>query len=168
MDDSQVRTVLAKAPLFAEVLDDRLVHTLAAKSRPAVFPEGATLMAEGDFGATMFVIAQGQVAVTVADKRGDEHDVAHVGAGGIVGEMSLMTGMRRNASVTALTEVSAIEITKVALEDVLSMAPELIDSFGASLSRRQAERDRVAHDAESEATIVQQIRKFFPAIFGGR
>jgi len=168
MDDIQVRDVLSKVPIFAEVLDDDLVRTLAAKSRAAVFPQGATMMSEGDFGATMFAIAKGQVAVTVAGRRGDDRDVAHVGAGGIVGEMSLMTGMRRNATVTALTEVSAIEIPKVAFEDVLAQAPELIDSLGEVLARRQAERDRVAHDADAGSGIAEQIRSFFPAIFGAR
>lgn len=168
MDDSRIREVLARVPLFAEVLDEALLHALAAKSRAVTFTPGMTLMAEGDFGSTMFAIAVGDVSVTATGRKGDEREVAGLGPGDIVGEMSLMTGQRRTATVTAETDVQAIEISKVALEDVLMRAPELIDQFGAVLARRQAERDRAVADSAAEETIVSQIRRFFPSIFGAR
>jgi len=155
--------VLATVPLFAEVLDERQLAGLAARCHLAAFPAGSILMAEGDFGTSMFVIAEGVVEVTVAGKRGEPHEVAELGPGEIVGEMSLMTGARRNATATALGDVVAAEITKVALEAILARAPDLIDSFGAVLVRRQAERDRVARDAAHGGIhdLVSQIRRFF-------
>ncbi len=168
MDDSRIRDVLARVPLFAEVLDEGLMHALAARSRAVTFTPGMTLMVEGDFGSTMFAIASGDVAVTVSGRGGGERDVALLGAGDIVGEMSLMTGQRRTATVTAESDVQAIEIGKVALEDVLTRAPELIDRFGAVLAGRQMERDRVAASEAAAESIVAQIRSFFPSIFGGR
>jgi CRP-like cAMP-binding protein len=155
--------VLAGVPLFAEVLDRDQIARLAAKCHIADFPARALLMTEGDFGTSMFAIVDGTVSVTVGDRRGKEHDVAELGAGDIVGEMSLMTGARRRATVTAITDVVALEITKVALEDILARAPDLIDNFGAVLARRQAELSRAAAEAERSGAdkIVAQIGRFF-------
>lgn len=159
--------ILAKIPLFAEVLDSDQIERLAAKSQVSEFAAGSLLMTEGDFGTSMFAVARGSVAVTLAGKRNDAYGVAELTAGDIVGEMSLMTGARRNATVTATTDVTAVEITKVALEEILARAPDLIDSFGAVLARRQAERDRAAADAArgGKDKLISQIRHFFG---GGR
>ena len=157
--------VLRAIPLFGEVLSEPLLEGLAHKCATVVFPQSSILMGEGDFGTSMFAIVDGEVEVTVADRSGDEQGVARLAEGDVVGEMSLMTGARRSATVTAITDVVALEITKYSLEAVLARAPELIDRFGDILHRRQKERDRVA---AGKADIITQIRKFFPSVFGRR
>jgi CRP-like cAMP-binding protein len=155
--------VLAAIPLFAEVLDADQIDRLAAKCHEVVFPPGAVLMTEGDFGTSMFALVEGEISVTLVDKRGGAHGVADLSAGEFVGEMSLLTGARRSATVVAKTEVVAIEITKVALEEVLARAPDLIDEFGLVLAWRQAELDRAAADVAqaNKDDLVSQIRRFF-------
>lgn len=155
--------VLAAIPLFAEVLDADQIDRLAAKCREVVFPPGAVLMTEGDFGTSMFALVEGEVSVTLTDKRGGAHGVADLSAGEFVGEMSLLTGARRSATVVARTEVVAIEITKVALEEILARAPDLIDRFGLVLAGRQAGLDRAAADVAhaNKDDLVSQIRRFF-------
>jgi CRP-like cAMP-binding protein len=155
--------VLATVPLLSEVLDPVQLDRLGAKCHVVIFPARSLLMTEGDFGTSMFALVEGSVAVTLGDRRGREHGVAELGAGDIVGEMSLMTGARRSATVTAVTDVVALEITKVALEEILARAPDLIDSFGAVLARRQAELSRAAADAERAGhdNLVAQIGRFF-------
>jgi CRP/FNR family cyclic AMP-dependent transcriptional regulator len=161
MADAQ--EVLASIPLFAQVLDEEQLERLAAKCHEVVFPPGAVLMTEGDFGTSMFALVEGEVSVTLADKRGDTHGVADLSAGEFVGEMSLLTGARRSATVAAKTEVVALEITKVALEEILARAPDLIDQFGLVLSWRQAELDRAAADVANanKDDLVSQIKRFF-------
>ena len=168
MAEDMRREVIAAIPLFAEVLSAPLLDLLAAKSTIMVFPAGAALMNEGDFGVAMYAMAAGSVVVRLTDRHGNEQTVAVLGPRDIVGEMSLMTGARRNATVVATTDVRALEITKVALEDILRQAPELIDRFGEVLSTRQAELDRIAAESDHGAhDIAHQIRRFFPSIFGG-
>ena len=158
--------ILAKIPLFADVLDADQIERLAAKCHTAVFPAGALLMTEGDFGSSMFALVEGSVSVTAAGELDDPHAVAELSPGDFVGEMSLLTGARRRATVEALTEVVAVEIPKVALEEVLARAPDLIDSFGAVLARRQAELDRAAADAAHAGPghFISQIRRFFGGV----
>ena len=161
MEDIDARSVLAAIPLFAETLDRRQLEHLAAQCEPAFFPAGSFLISEGDFGDAMFAIVEGEASVTLHDAGGGEHGVASLKPGDIVGEMSILTGMRRNATVVARTDLAAIEITKPALEEMFARAPDLIDRFGVVLAERQATRNRVAADAASHRDFASRIRRFF-------
>ena len=93
-------------------------------------------------GDSMFVIVSGEVDVSVGDDAGGgARRLALLGPGEIVGEMSLMTGARRSATVTAVTAVTTLEVTKAAIEPILNAAPALVERFAAMLERRQAELD---------------------------
>lgn len=160
MEDIDAHAVLAGIPLFADTLDARQLDHLAAQCEPAFFPAGTFLISEGDFGDSMFAIVSGEASVTLHDARGDEHGVASVKPGEIVGEMSLLTGMRRRATVMAKSDVAALEITKPALEEMFARAPELIDRFGAVLAGREAVLRKVAADAASQRDFASRIRRF--------
>src|SRR3954469_5143429 len=97
------REFLAGIPLFADALDGGQLRLLAAESHPALFLAGTRLMNQGDLGGSMFVIVKGEVSVNLADEEGHERRVATLGPGEIVGEMSLFTGDRRTATVSAAT-----------------------------------------------------------------
>ena len=169
MDTVNAEGVLAGIPLFAETLDAAQLAALAHKSGAVIFPAGSILMTEGDFATSMFAIVEGTVEVAIAGQNGGERHVADLSRGDIVGEMSLMTGARRSATVTAKTEVVALEVTKFSLEAILARAPELVERFGEILARRQAELERIAaQSAPPKEDIVGQIRRFFPSVFGRR
>ena len=162
MEEHDEHAILAAIPLFAGTLDARQLDHLAAQCRLAVYPPDSVLMAEGDFGDGMFAIVDGEVEVTFHDRHGGEHQVAVLRPGDIVGEMSLLTGMRRTATAVAHGEVVALEIGKVAFEDMFARAPELIDRFSEVLAGRQAELNRIAADADADAAAIgARIRRFF-------
>jgi CRP-like cAMP-binding protein len=160
---------LAAIPLFSGVLADSERQALVAGCEEVRFPPGQVLMTEGDFGSSMFVIEEGAVSVTASDIHGISRPVAKLGKGDIVGEMSLMTGARRNATVIALTAVGALEIPKPALESVLARRPDLVERFRPELARRQAELDRILAEAKarwhvfglSGEELVSEMRRFF-------
>ena len=158
---------LKEVPLFAGVLGEDELRFLAAQSRPAFFRAGTRLMTQGDFGGAMFVIAAGEVAVTFVDADAREQSVAKLGPRDVVGEMSLFTGDRRTATVSAVTNVDAIEITKASLERVFARAPELVDTFASVLAKRQAELSAVSgsRSKKSGDTFTRTARKAFAAIF---
>jgi CRP-like cAMP-binding protein len=158
---------LAEVPLFADALNREQLAFLAKESRPAFFRAGTRLMSQGEFGGSMFVIVEGIVAVTFVDADAREQQVATLGPGEIVGEMSLFTGDRRTASVAAVSNVDAIEITKWSLERIFAKAPGLIDEFATVLAKRQAELRAVTGgpSAASGASFTKQARKVFASIF---
>jgi CRP-like cAMP-binding protein len=159
MDDVDRRAFLATMPLFADTLDGEGLDRLAAESTLAFFPKGTFLMSKGEFGGSMFAVVEGTVTVTLDDPGG--HEVAELGPGEIVGEIALMTGQRRSATVVATGDVVAIEIPKFVLEETFTRSPELIDRFGAVLAGRQAGLRRVEAEAAQGHAIAAQIRRFF-------
>lgn len=140
--DPSPRDILARTPFFAEVLDRKQVEALATGLRLVDFAKGATLIREDDLGSSMFVLAVGEVAVTVPGKDRSRR-IATLRALDIFGEMSLLTGARRAATVTAATPVKVVEIPKSALSPLIAASPELADRFAAMLKNRQAELDRI-------------------------
>ena len=167
MEDIDAHAVLTAIPLFAETLDARQLDHLAAQCEPAFFPAGTFLISEGDFGDSMFAIVSGEASVTLHDARGDEHGVASIRPGEIVGEMSLLTGMPRNATVKALSDGEVLEVDKAALANVLWMSPDLVERFVEMLFRRQGELDRAAGGLAwgtmrpGKAELAEMIQKFY-------
>lgn len=164
---SAARQVLQSVPLFADVLGPDQLKALAAGSHAAFFRSGTLLMSQGDLGGSMFAIAAGTVSVNFIDAQGREQVVATLGPGEIVGEMSLFTGDRRTATVVAVTNVDALEITKTVLERVFARAPDLLDKFGAMLASRQAELNSLAgQGGPAKEEFARRARKFFAEMFG--
>ena len=135
------KDILKSTPFFREVLTDAEIDMLAARARFIDFPKGATPIEEDGPGHSMFVIVSGMVSVTIG---GEDEPVATLGPGDIFGEMSLLTGARRSATVTALEPVRTIEVNKQALAHVLKQSPTLVARFVDMLTRRQRELDRLA------------------------
>ena len=79
----------------------------------------------------MFVIESGQVAVKVGSA------VTDLFAGDFLGEMSLLTGAPRNATVTAVEPVAAYEIRKHVLAPVLAGSPTLVERLAETMEKRQ-------------------------------
>ncbi len=140
--------ILKLTPFFGAVLDQSELDRLAGSLRIASFPRGTVLMRQGDPGSSMFVVVDGKASVTV-HSRGGESAVATLGPGDIFGEMSLMTGARRSATVTAARQLTALEITKSALESLLDGNPDLIRRFAETVEQRHAELERINSSASS-------------------
>jgi CRP-like cAMP-binding protein len=91
--------VLKRVPLFAE-LDDRELEQIAATMRERRFAAGSTVTEEGAGGAGFFVVETGDADVTVeGEHRGT------IGAGDYFGEIALLTGSDRTATITAKTDM---------------------------------------------------------------
>jgi CRP/FNR family cyclic AMP-dependent transcriptional regulator len=158
------RQTLKSTPFFSEVLDDKELNLLAAHAHFVSYPKGATPSEEDAPGHAMFVVVSGEAEVTVM---GDKTPVARLRAGDIFGEMSLLTGARRSATVTAVTPLETIEVSKQALAHVLEHSPDLVDRFVQMLSRRQAELDHAAGGNAwgmlrlGRGELASMIRSFF-------
>jgi CRP/FNR family cyclic AMP-dependent transcriptional regulator len=102
---------------------------------------GDDLIVEDDAGTSLFIIVSGEVEIVTGDGRRSKH-IASLGPGAVVGEMSLMTGARRSATVRAVTPLRALEVSDAALAPIVAESPDLVDRFAAVLKERQAELDR--------------------------
>jgi CRP/FNR family cyclic AMP-dependent transcriptional regulator len=125
--------LLKQVPLFAECSKSELAN-IAQVADEIGFPAGRTLIEEGKPGREFFVIADGTVEI----RRGGRK-LTPVGDTNSFGEMALLTGKPRNATVTTTSPVRALVITdrafKGLLTDVPSLAPKLLASLAARLAR---------------------------------
>jgi small-conductance mechanosensitive channel/CRP-like cAMP-binding protein len=145
------------APLFREGHE-----ALARSAREHVYGDGEVIVREGDPGASMFVIAAGDVAVTI----GAGHEVARIAAGGFFGEMSLLTGDPRSATVTARGDCRVLEIGAAAFKDYVTTHQGAIETIAAAAADRRRELDTsraaaAASTAEARATLADRMRRFF-------
>ena len=110
---------LRQLPLFAK-LDDRSLDAVGRTATTLYLAAGTVLMREGDRARDLIITVSGTLEVT----RDGVH-VADVESGGFVGELGLLTGEPRNATVTAKTDVELIEIDSRSFSALLADVPSL-------------------------------------------
>jgi CRP-like cAMP-binding protein len=131
----RVHEPLADLPLFAdctpaEVAGARRLLTLLS------IDAGSVLMREGGFGTEVMIIADGQATVSRHTDAG-ETVVATVGRGDVVGEMSLLHGGRRSATVTAVTPLSLYVASSAEFAGLLEALPVVADRIGRTAAERR-------------------------------
>ncbi len=127
-------------------------------------------MRERDPGDSLFVLLTGLVRATKATAQG-EAEVGTVQPGEVFGEMSLLTGRPRAATVSAVTDTALVEIARDHLQPLLEANPAIIDRLGEIEATRISALDlaRNASDAERaeidrigvKAYLKRQISRFF-------
>jgi small-conductance mechanosensitive channel/CRP-like cAMP-binding protein len=152
-------------------LGDEDRDRLAGRLRYAPFVRGETLTRQGDPGDWLYLITAGEVSVRVAAAGGLEQEVAHLGPGDFVGEMSLMTGERRSATVVATTGVECYRLDKAAFQEVLRERPAFAEPVAEVLARRRVELTAARENLDQEARtrrvaaaqvdLLRRIRDFF-------
>ena len=166
----EARQAVDRVPLFARALNGDQHRDLASRCRLLTLPVGAALIRQGDMGGSMFVILDGAADVTVKGVDGGEQQVNVLALDDIVGEMSLLTGAPRTATVKAATPLRVLEITKEAIEALLPNAPELLDQFSQILAERQVQlaeaSNRTVHKKAVEQDLLSKMRDFFVRSFG--
>ena len=107
---------------------------LASMSRLLLYGAGEVIAHEGDPGASMFVLRGGEAAVTVA---GADGELARLTQGAVFGEMSLLTGDTRSATVTAVTDCELLEIGVEAFRRVVMSDATSVERVAAAVSARR-------------------------------
>ncbi len=137
---------------------------LASMSRQLLYGAGEVIAHEGDAGASMFVLRRGEAAVTVA---GAEGELARLESGAFFGEMSLLTGDARSATVTAVTDCELLEIgvdafRRVVMSDAVSVerVASAVSNRRSELERHRATRAATSAEAETPQTFVNRVRRF--------
>jgi small-conductance mechanosensitive channel/CRP-like cAMP-binding protein len=156
---------LRHAELLAGSLNEEQMAFLVSRCRATVFAKDTILMQQGDAASSMFILLEGAARVTVQSGGGAAQEVAVLATGDIVGEMSLMTGAPRSATVAALTAMRALEVTKDAIAELVQQSPGLFQSFSRILARRQEELNAVANrtveSAPTANALLARMRAFF-------
>ncbi len=157
--------VISRVPIFSETLTVRQLQKLAEDVFQKTIQANEVVVAQGDEGDTMYIVIDGALAVKVKLPDGKEIEVAVFSAGDFFGEMSLLTGAQRTASVVALTEATVLEISKADFQVLFAAQPSLASRLSEALTDRQAGLDSADSDIDEEA-LKQRKQTMAAEMFG--
>ncbi|MCI0613646.1 cyclic nucleotide-binding domain-containing protein, partial [bacterium] len=127
---------LRKIYLFSSLdEDERLL--IAEHLEEVRYASGELIIREGEAGDSFFIIDQGEVEVFVNSPGGNRKSLATLSVGDFFGEIALLTGERRTASVQATLDVRVFRLKKDSFKSVLETRPDILDEISSVLSRRK-------------------------------
>ncbi len=161
-----IRAAVDRSELFAPLSPEERAR-LSEGARTLRFGPGETIVHEGDATSSMFLVASGRVAVSVKGAADDSQKVAMLDPGSAFGEISLLTGEPRTASVRCVEEAVLVEIDKATLGPILQANPSLVEKLDAIILERRrltaGHRDSARSglgEAEPQA-LRARIARFF-------
>jgi small-conductance mechanosensitive channel len=159
----RVSALLEAQPLFAD-LETNQIQALAKSARHLRYGKGEKIITQGDPGGSMYVLSSGVAHVTV-ERDGRASDLGELVSGECFGEISLLTGQPRTASVTAKTDCDIVEIDKSAMGDLLKHYPRLADHLSETLSTRRSllETEVANWKGDPETAPISQTKESFLA-----
>lgn len=140
---------------FLEALGPEVLETLAERARFQLYAAGETVFRQGDSGGSFYIIRDGTVRVEVRDTTGDVFLHNELSAGNYFGEMALLTGESRSATICALTDCELLRIDKEDLRDVITANREVEEIVSKVLARRQMRTAKAREQAEG-AKVVRE------------
>jgi len=156
---------LQKVPLFGS-LSAAECRQVEERLKKVDFPPQATIVREGTAGDTMYFVLDGLVAVRKRDgNTGIEFELTQLGAGQAFGEMALLTGQPRSATVVALQATSCATLGQKELQTLLTHRPRLALALTATLAERlDRANQRVGIDFVSlaKSQVDTRVLKLLP------
>lgn len=167
-------TLLAEVPLFA-TLDDTERALLAAQLDEVHVAQGARVFSRGDPGGAIYIVADGEVEISVEDTTGQRIVFETAGRGDFFGELSLLDGDPRSADALAVKETRALRVDRQDLALLFRRHPDSAMDVLTVMGRRLREADRhLRHRpsytpnqaVEEQLTPVQRVADFLAAFSG--
>jgi small-conductance mechanosensitive channel/CRP-like cAMP-binding protein len=166
----KARSILHDEPLF-QCLGEEQLDGLLERSQINRFGRGERVIEEGAAGDSMFVLLRGSAQVSVS-RNGAPIRIGVLRAGDCFGEMSLLTGEPRTATVRAENDCEVLEISKPVMSQLLHDAPECLGQLSELLAKRKMETEGIVREAtpsveqtdkerEYRDTFLRRLRTFF-------
>lgn len=162
---------LRRVELFASMTDEEL-QALAERLRYSPFAKGNVITKQGDSRSHwLYIIINGEAEVYLDAPNGVRRTLSSLGKGSFFGEMGMMTGAPRSASVLAKTDVECYRVDKDVFEEILRARPSIAEEITHILVTRRAELDTVLHDLDAQVAqkdvsqqrseLLSTIKRFF-------
>lgn len=161
---------LSAVELFAPLTEPER-RALASELRPGLFVNGEVLFRQGEPADSLFVLTRGRLHVYDEGPEGTRRLLASLEAPSYVGEMGLLTGQPRAATVVADGDVESLRLDKAGFDAILRNRPEVVDALSQVLAERQAANDatlqalgqqeRITRQHGRARELVRRIRHFF-------
>lgn len=162
MNAAELSALLPEGSLFAACRADELTDLLTLSSRHDM-KKGQTLLLQGDPGDMLLILLAGNAKVTMVAQNGREITLDYADPGAVLGEIAVLDGGARSASVIALTTGSYLRLTRAAFEAFVERQPGMAWRLMKELARRlrqtnsTIESDRAFASGPRLARFLQRL-----------
>ena len=158
---------LANVPPFT-TLPEEAKADIAERLQYAPFARGDTITKQGNKAHWLYILAYGEAEVLYEPPGGPPHVIGTVHAGQFFGEMALLTGDTRAATVVAKTDVECYRLDRASFQELLLGRPEISEEIKRVMGGRRGDLEKVRQAfsdagpvAEAEVRLATKIRRFF-------
>ncbi len=160
--------MIASSELFSQLAADAQRH-LAERARFAPYAPGEVVIRQGELGQAMYLVRAGELAVRIRNGGGLEHEVARLQPGAFFGEMALLTGETRRATIVSVTTCELLVINHDAFRELLASNDSVVKMIGAKVAQRNVELTAKGEGlpvvaekvVEASDALATRIRRFF-------
>jgi potassium efflux system protein len=169
--DHRVLMVLNKVALFSN-LNQEEIEAISKLIKTLYFKTGDTIIRQGDEGDLMYILVEGALQVYIKSETNAEPiPVAKLTPGKYFGEMSLLVGEPRSATIVALTDTMVYEINKETMSELFEQHPDMIQKISEKIAEQQLinltkQKEYTAPEAQNQkrnfaSAFMKRISKFF-------
>ncbi|MBA3746221.1 MAG: cyclic nucleotide-binding domain-containing protein [Solirubrobacterales bacterium] len=152
----EVERLISAAPVLAPFTDQER-RELARTARLVTLGPLERIIVQGQVGTSLFVIVDGVVEVLVRGADGEDRAVGEMETGAVIGEMQLLSGKARSATVRAITTATVCEIAPRFYGPLLDSRPQLHDELAAIAAQRLREREQMLADMSLAADRARSV-----------
>jgi NTE family protein len=153
IEEKAIGRLLSSVPLLS-ALDAPSLAALDAELKRVNVPGGQTLFRENDIADALYVVMSGCLGVSVSDGHGCDTLVSRIVAGETVGEMGILDGGFRSATVEALRDTELLRLDKSSCERLVEQYPRSMLSLMSLLVRRLRNTTRHLDDQAQVRTVA--------------
>ena len=156
---------LGTVPAFANLPEEKRAD-IAERLQYAPFARGDTITKQGNKANWLYILAFGEAEVLFEPAGGPAQVIGTLQAGQFFGEMALLTGDARAATVVAKTDVECYRLDRASFQELLAGRPEIVDEIQRVMGGRRGDLDTARQaftetpPAEAELRLVGKLRRF--------
>jgi len=170
-EEKGLRRALGRVPIL-EALGEQDMESLMEEIEVLNFATGEDLVKQGDPGESFFIILKGNMSVVIVDDTGQEHEVGALGKHDYFGEMSLVTGERRNATVRCVEDCSVAVVDREAFRHVMQANEKVFEALTDIVHERiEMNRAKLASSGKRQEELPPKrdkgwVRSTMQSLFG--
>lgn len=165
-----VQETIASHELFSSLPPEEIFE-LESSARTLTYAVGEKIIREADEGRSLYILLEGKCVVSVNGGDGREVTLTELAKGDIFGEMSVLTGEPRTASVTAMTDVTTSVISRTKIAELLQRNEALQEAFATYITKRANSTKAILESVSSSqieeenkgdtTAVLARLRRFF-------
>lgn len=151
MKAEQLSALLPQHSIFASCSEEELAAIILHGALHS-YKKGRDIVAQGDEGTSLFILLTGTARISMVASNGREIILDYAEPGSVIGEIALLDGGERTASVTALEEVSALRLSRESFESIVSQHHGMALRIMRELARRLRQANATIESDRAYAT----------------